>query len=100
MDLRPLLRTLPGAHDPAEMERRALAFHQAVALAAAEGARRLRAETGLSRIALSGGVFQNALLRDLLLPPLIKDGFEVFLNQEAPPGDGGLSVGQAWFEER
>ena len=49
-------------------------------------------------IALSGGVFQNLLLRELLVPLLIKDGFEVFLNEQAPPGDGGLAVGQVWFE--
>ena len=60
----------------------------------------MRKETGVSRIVLSGGVFQNLLLRELLVPPLIKEGFEVFLNEKAPPGDGGLSVGQAWFEER
>jgi hydrogenase maturation factor HypF (carbamoyltransferase family) len=36
----------------------------------------------------------------MLVPLLINDGFHVFLNESAPPGDGGLSVGQAWFEER
>jgi hydrogenase maturation protein HypF len=54
----------------------------------------------MSRIALCGGVFQNLLLRELLIPLLHNDGFEVFLNHAAPPGDGGLAVGQAWFEER
>ena len=74
-------------------------FHEAIALAAVEGARRMRRHTGVSRIALSGGVFQNILFRELLVPHLNKDGFEVFLNIRAPAGDGGLAVGQAWFEE-
>jgi hydrogenase maturation protein HypF len=52
------------------------------------------------RIVLSGGVFQNLLLREILVPLLIKDGFRVFLNEQAPPGDGGLAVGQAWYQER
>ena len=67
-------------------------------MASIEGARRMRQETGLDKIALSGGVFQNLLLRELLIPPLIKEGFQVFLNEKVPPGDGGLSVGQVWFQ--
>jgi hydrogenase maturation protein HypF len=58
----------------------------------------MRRATGLATLALSGGVFQNLLLREVLVPLLIKDGFEVLLNEKAPPGDGGLAVGQAWFE--
>ena len=59
----------------------------------------MRRHTGVSRVALCGGVFQSVLLRNLLIPHLNNDGFEVFLNVRAPPGDGGLAVGQAWFEE-
>jgi hydrogenase maturation factor HypF (carbamoyltransferase family) len=40
------------------------------------------------------------LLRDILVPHLKNEGFEVFLNEAAPPGDGGISVGQAWYQER
>jgi hydrogenase maturation protein HypF len=100
VDPRPLLRALlPGARND-NTEELALLFHRGIATASLEGARRMRRETGIARIVLSGGVFQNLLLRELLVPPLIKEGFEVFLNEEAPPGDGGLSVGQAWYEER
>jgi hydrogenase maturation protein HypF len=104
-DPRPLLEKMlaegaGGAAGQDSIARLALLFHRAVAAASREGARRMKAETGVSRLALSGGVFQNLLLREILVPPLIKEGFEVFLNQKAPPGDGGLSVGQAWFEER
>jgi hydrogenase maturation protein HypF len=102
-DPRPLLEALLAGEGGAGGEstgQSALLFHEGVAAASLEGARRMRRETGVARIALSGGVFQNLLLRELLVPPLIKEGFEVFLNEEAPPGDGGISVGQAWFEER
>jgi hydrogenase maturation protein HypF len=102
LDPRPLLLSLlGGGAEGAAPERapgQALRFHEAIALASVEGARRMRRHTGVSRIALSGGVFQNLLLRELLLPYLINDGFEVFLNVRAPAGDGGLAVGQAWFE--
>jgi hydrogenase maturation protein HypF len=88
------------ARDGGTVEDLALLFHEGMALASAEGARRMRSGTGVSRIVLSGGVFQNLLHRELLVPLLNKDGFEVFLNQWSPPGDGGLAVGQAWFDER
>ncbi len=100
VDPRPLLVELCAGRESSQTGRLALLFHEGIAVASLEGARRMRKETSLSRIVLSGGVFQNVLLRELIVPPLIKEGFEVFLNEKAPPGDGGLSVGQAWFEER
>jgi hydrogenase maturation protein HypF len=73
-------------------------FHVEIAAAALAGARRMRALAGIDALALSGGVLQNALLRELLLPPLAEAGFRVFTNVRIPPGDGGLAVGQAYFE--
>jgi hydrogenase maturation protein HypF len=75
----------------------ALEFHKAIARAALEGARRLRSRSGMGRIVLSGGVFQNALLNELLLPALRREGFEPFAHREVPAGDGGIAVGQVYF---
>jgi hydrogenase maturation protein HypF len=75
----------------------ALLFHRAVAAAALEGARWMRRATGLRRIALSGGVFQNVLLQELLVPGLRREGFEVYRNRSVPPGDGGIALGQVYF---
>ena len=98
IDSKPLLWFLLERRGSSATGDLALLFHACVAAASLEGARYMRRETGVRRIALSGGVFQNLLLRELLIPPLIKEGFEVFLNQKVPPGDGGLSVGQVWFQ--
>jgi hydrogenase maturation protein HypF len=98
LDPRPLLAALLKDGTEERIPALSLLFHEAIALACVEGARRMRRHTGLPVLALSGGVFQNLLLRELLVPLLIKEGFEVFLNVQAPPGDGGLAVGQAWFE--
>ena len=65
--------------------------------AALEGARWMRRATGLRRIALSGGVFQNVLLQELLVPGLRREGFEVYRNRSVPPGDGGIALGQVYF---
>jgi len=100
LDPRPLLAHLLSRRASEDAAALALFFHQAVSLASLVGARQMRHTTGLRQVVLSGGVFQNLLLRELLVPLLIKDGFAVFLNEVAPPGDGGLSVGQVWFQER
>jgi len=75
----------------------ALEFHKAIAAAALEGARRMRQETRISQIAVSGGVFQNVLLSELLLPALTESGFQVYTHRNIPPGDGGIAVGQVYF---
>jgi hydrogenase maturation protein HypF len=99
IDPRPLLSHLLAFRQSRAIPALSLVFHETIARASLQGAMKLRQATGVSRIALSGGVFQNLLLRELLVPLLIKEGFEVFLNVQVPPGDGGLSVGQAWFQE-
>jgi hydrogenase maturation protein HypF len=97
IDSRPLIELLLREAHGRRIRGLARFFHECVASAAREGARRMRDATGVSRIALSGGVFQNLLLRELLVPLLIQSGFEVYLNERVPPGDGGLSVGQVWY---
>ena len=59
--------------------------------------RAVRAERGLTTVACSGGVFQNALLLGLVVDGLEADGFRVLLHSRVPPNDGGISLGQAAF---
>jgi hydrogenase maturation protein HypF len=77
----------------------ALRFHRAIARAALEGAREMRRRTGLGEVVLSGGVFQNTLLLGLLVPALQEEGFKVYTHRHLPPGDGGLAVGQVYFQD-
>ncbi len=71
-------------------------FHAAVAAGLAGEIRRLGQAHGLSTVALSGGVLQNDLLYELLATELA-DGpaLRLFINRRVPPGDGGISLGQA-----
>lgn len=96
VDFLPVLCALAdGAEGLTEEERagRALDFHLTMAAAVAEMLGILAARTGIRTAALSGGVFQNALLLENLLSRL--GDFRVLLPHNAPPNDGGIAYGQA-----
>ena len=71
------------------------AFHNAVADATVQLCQGIRADTGLERVCLSGGCFQNALLTERTKAGLEGTGFQVHLQRQVPPNDGGLALGQA-----
>ncbi|MBQ7679184.1 MAG: carbamoyltransferase HypF [Butyrivibrio sp.] len=89
-----LIRAATEWTDPGQL---AAAFHRAIAHALTQTCCALRQELGENRVALSGGVFQNRLLLALATEELTARGFVVATNRMAPPGDGGLSLGQAWL---
>jgi hydrogenase maturation protein HypF len=70
-------------------------FHNGLALMIRDTCVRLREETGLNEVALSGGVFQNVTLLTNVVPLLREAGFTVYTHRLVPPNDGGLSLGQA-----
>ncbi|RMD88637.1 MAG: carbamoyltransferase HypF [Calditrichaeota bacterium] len=52
-------------------------------------------EVEVEKVVLTGGCFQNKYLTERALERLQQEGFQVFINRQVPPGDGGLSLGQA-----
>ena len=70
-------------------------FHNAVAEMIAEVCVRVRAQTELEEVALSGGVFQNRMLLERTVPLLEEQDFSVYTHHQVPPNDGGISLGQA-----
>jgi hydrogenase maturation protein HypF len=72
----------------------AAAFHATMADAVVSTVRLLAAETGVTKVALSGGVFQNVTLLGQVASLLEKD-FTVLLHRRVPANDGGLALGQA-----
>ena len=70
-------------------------FHNGLAAIFVELAEKIREQTQLNRICLSGGCFQNVLLFQRMLDGLRAKSFEVYFHSEVPAGDGGISLGQA-----
>ncbi len=71
-------------------------FHQTVIVAIVTMAKACCRDHDLDQIVLSGGVFQNQLVRKGVEKTLQLDGFEVLLPQHIPIHDGGIALGQAW----
>lgn len=70
-------------------------FHQTLAAMFTEVLVKAREDTGLNKVVLSGGVFHNQFLLARILDTLQQQGMEVYYHQLLPPGDGGISLGQA-----
>jgi hydrogenase maturation protein HypF len=73
----------------------ASSFHQTLIDAFASMAEKMREETRLNRVVLSGGCFQNKILLEGSVDKLRNSGFDVCCHQQVPANDGGISLGQA-----
>ena len=91
-DWSPLLPFLMNkAVSPAK---RSSVFHASLAAAIGAQANALREQHGIRQVGLSGGVFQNRQLAEQALSALENLGFDVYLHEAIPSGDGGISFGQ------
>lgn len=69
-------------------------FHGMLAQTLRAQAVRVRAQTGVTTIGLSGGVFQNRRLTETVERLLHDEGFTVFIPTQIPSNDAGISYGQ------
>jgi hydrogenase maturation protein HypF len=73
---------------------RAACFHLSMAHSLLEQARRIRENSGVNAVSLTGGVFQNRVLTETCIALLNTDGFDVTLPLLMPVNDAGISFGQ------
>ncbi len=78
----------------------AAAFHFELARGIADLASLKAGELRIRQVALTGGVMHNLLLASLLADFLRAKGLDVIGHKKLPPGDGGLSLGQAMWGSR
>lgn len=70
-------------------------FHRTIAQLAVDVCKQAREQTNLNEVALSGGVWQNRVLLNLVRDGLEEEGFVVYFHKQVPTNDGGLALGQA-----
>jgi hydrogenase maturation protein HypF len=96
IDTRPVFREMlvdvESGKGPAEIGGK---FHATMALAIIETCEALADDTGLERVALSGGVFQNEMLLTWVVDGLRAAGLTPLVHGRVPCNDGGISLGQA-----
>lgn len=97
IDVRPLFRELTGlllqgGHSKGSLSAR---FHRTIVRIVEDVCLRIREETGLNTVVLSGGVFLNVYLLLHCTRVLENNGFEVRRHAKVPTNDGGISLGQA-----
>ena len=96
LDQRPFFEALlEGIEASAPADKLALDFHIAIARASAQVASEICARKGIDTVALSGGVFMNRLLLQLLTRELKDAGLAVLVPHTAPVNDGCIAYGQA-----
>jgi hydrogenase maturation protein HypF len=95
IDTRPLIRALVAdvqrGTDQARIARR---FHSTIVEIVASACAAIRESSRLNAIALSGGVFMNALVATESAARLSAHGFRVYRHVLVPPNDGGICLGQ------
>ena len=96
LDVRNMLKELiEDLRMPAPASLVSAKFHNCLAYAMLDFALQARDKYQLSTVALSGGVFCNRYLANLLITMLKKNDFSVLFKQRIPANDGGIALGQA-----
>jgi hydrogenase maturation protein HypF len=97
LNMLPLLARLAERQPPEQNTAQAAAlFHVTFAAALTDWVLRNASATGVETIVLGGGCFANRLLSQALGKALAAQGMQVYCATKVPPGDAGLSLGQAW----
>lgn len=96
LDQKALFEALLGGIEAGALaDRLALDFHVAVTRSSARIASDICVHEGIDTVALSGGVFMNRLLLQLLTRELKSAGFTVLVPHTVPVNDGCIAYGQA-----
>lgn len=92
------IQILEGIERGIDIDTIAYGFHMAVAYWILESVRCAeKKHMHFDHIALSGGTFQNGILLNKTIEILEQNGYNVYINEKVPSGDGGLCLGQAYL---
>ena len=95
IDCKPLIKSVViEVIDGIDKELIARRFHNTIIKFTIELCEILRKEYNLSSVVLSGGVFQNEILLINIYKEIIKRDFKVYIHEQIPANDEGISIGQ------
>ena len=95
IDFRPMIREIIKERGSGTYsEDIAKKFHNTIIDIILSVSESIRNETGITKVALSGGVFQNGILLGGAFNKLKERDFIPLIHQLVPPNDGGISLGQ------
>jgi hydrogenase maturation protein HypF len=86
-----LIHDIKIGKDPAYISGK---FHRTIINITLETVRKIAEMTGLKKVVLSGGCFQNRVLLDEISDGIKKEGLEPFTNTVTAPNDSAISYGQ------
>lgn len=89
--IRKIVEDVRAGVDPGIVSAR---FHNTIIELIFQKSMELACRTGLSKIVLSGGVFQNRYLVEGLLKKFSGTPVKIFLSSKVPSNDGGIAFGQ------
>jgi hydrogenase maturation protein HypF len=69
-------------------------FHNTVVGVIEAMAQNATQESGIKKVVLSGGSFQNRILVERSVDVLQSAGYEVYIQHKVPCNDGGIALGQ------
>jgi len=93
--IQPIIRSVVRAiQNGAPIETISSRFHKTLIQIFNEIAIEARTDAGINTVVLSGGVFQNQILFENLIPVLVSSGFQVYTHSSVPTNDGGIALGQ------
>ena len=72
-----------------------LKFHLTLAAAFTQATFRVKKQTGIKKVVLSGGVFNNNIILNHMIRILEEKNLKVYTHTKVPTGDGGICLGQA-----
>ena len=71
-------------------------FHFTILDVIYQTCKKIKHEFEINKISFSGGVFQNSLLVNLIIQKFSKSDFQIFFNEQVPPNDAGIALGQVY----
>ena len=69
-------------------------FHNTIIYVIFEAVTKMSKDTGINKVVLSGGTFQNKYILERLIPLLLNKKFKVYTQNKIPANDGGVALGQ------